>query len=239
VIVLHAGVKESLQLEEGEIILVNKPLDWTSFDIVHRVRAMFEVKKIGHAGTLDPKATGLLILCTGKMTKQIDLFMDWEKEYTGTIELGGITKSFDTETEVYETKDISGITESEVKQLFSSFIGAQQQLPPMYSAIKMNGRRLYKDARKGKEIDRPTREIVIKEFEMTSFTLPHVGFRVVCSKGTYIRTLANDIGSRLGCGAYLKQLTRTRIGEFHVNDALPVELLHTLEPKIQPAVKKL
>jgi tRNA pseudouridine55 synthase len=237
VTVQHAGMKEALHLEEGEIILVNKPLDWTSFDIVHRVRAMFEVKKIGHAGTLDPKATGLLILCTGKMTKKIDMFMDWEKEYTGIMELGSITKSFDTETEVYDKKDVNGITETEVKRVFSTFVGVQQQLPPMYSAIKMNGRRLYKDARKGKEIERPTREIEIKEFEMTSFMLPYAGFRVVCSKGTYIRTLVNDVGAMLGCGAYLKQLTRTRIGEFHVNDALPVELLHTLEPKIQPAAE--
>jgi len=233
--VLHAGVKESLHLEEGEIILVNKPVDWTSFDIVHRVRAMFEIKKIGHAGTLDPKATGLLILCTGKMTKKIDQFMDWEKEYTGIIELGGITKSFDTETEVIERKEFSHVSESELKHVIYGFIGIQQQLPPMYSAIKKNGRRLYKDARKGKEIERATREIEIKEFEMTSLNLPYVGFRVVCSKGTYIRSLANDIGVKLGCGAYLKQLTRTRIGEFHVNEALPVEQLHTLEPKIQSA----
>lgn len=232
---MHAGVKSSLNFEEGEIILVNKPLDWTSFDIVHRVRAMFDIKKIGHAGTLDPKATGLLILCTGKMTKQIDTFTGWDKEYTGTFSLGAVTKSFDTESEEIENKEFAHITESEIVQVFKRFTGIQQQLPPMFSAIKMNGRRLYKDARKGKEIERPTREVDIKEFEMTSFHLPLVGFRVVCSKGTYIRSLANDIGAALGCGAYLKQLTRTRIGEFHVNDALPVELLHTLEPKIQTA----
>jgi tRNA pseudouridine55 synthase len=232
---LHAGMKSSLNLEEGEIILVNKPLEWTSFDIVHRVRAMFEIKKIGHAGTLDPKATGLLILCTGKMTKQIDMFTGWDKEYTGIFALGAVTKSFDTESEVIENKEFAHITETEIRQIFTRFTGIQQQLPPMFSAIKMNGRRLYKDARKGKEIERPTREVEIKEFEMTSFALPYVGFRVVCSKGTYIRSLANDIGAALGCGAYLKQLTRTRIGQFHVNDALPVELLHTLEPKIQTA----
>ncbi|MFA6457478.1 MAG: tRNA pseudouridine(55) synthase TruB [Bacteroidota bacterium] len=232
----HAGQKPWLNFEEGEIILVNKPLDWTSFDIVHRVRAMFEIKKIGHAGTLDPKATGLLILCTGKMTKQIDQFIGWEKEYTGIIELGAATKSFDSETEVYETKDVSNITKDSVEAVFGSFLGLQQQLPPMYSAIKKNGRRLYKDARKGKEIERATREIFIKEFEMTSFDLPFVGFRVVCSKGTYIRSLAHDAGIRLGCGAYLKKLTRTRIGEFSLTDALPVELLHILEKKIQTTV---
>lgn len=232
----HAGMKEILNLEEGEIILVNKPLDWTSFDIVARIRAMFEIKKIGHAGTLDPKATGLLILCTGKMTKQIDTFIGWDKEYTGIFELGAITKSFDTETEVFDNKDVSGITEFDIKHGFSKFIGVQQQLPPMYSAIKLNGRRLYKDARKGKDIERATRTVEIKEFEMTSFNLPFVGFRVVCSKGTYIRSLANDVGVMLGTGAYLKQLTRTRIGDFHVDEALPVELLHTLEPKIQRSV---
>ncbi len=230
----HAGQKESLDLEAGEIILVNKPLNWTSFDIVARIRAMFEIKKIGHAGTLDPRATGLLILCTGKMTKQIDQFQGYEKEYTGIFEIGAVTKSFDTETEVFETKDFSQINRIEVEILFRSFIGIQQQLPPMYSAIKMNGRRLYKDARKGREIERPTREIEIKEFEMMSFAPPYIGFRVVCSKGTYIRSLANDIGEKLGCGAYLKELCRTKIGQFSVTDALPVEQLHLLEPKIIP-----
>lgn len=228
----HAGEKQALDLEAGEIILVNKPLNWTSFDIVARIRAMFEIKKIGHAGTLDPRATGLLILCTGKMTKKIDQFIGWEKEYTGLIEIGAVTKSFDTETEVIEQKDFSAVTKDEVEQILKSFLGVQQQLPPMYSAIKKNGRRLYKDARKGKEVERATREISIKEFEMTSFDPPHIGFRVVCSKGTYVRTLANDIGVKLGCGAYLKQLHRTRIGQFSVNDALPVEQLHLLEQKI-------
>lgn len=230
----HAGQKESLDLEAGEIILVNKPLNWTSFDIVARIRAMFEIKKIGHAGTLDPRATGLLILCTGKMTKQIDQFQGYEKEYTGIFEIGAVTKSFDTETEVFDIKDFSHVSKEEVELLFRSFIGIQQQLPPMYSAIKMNGRRLYKDARKGRDIERPTREIEIIEFEMTSFTLPYIGFRVVCSKGTYIRSLANDIGVKLGCGAYLKELCRTKIGQFSITDALPVEQLHLLEPKIIP-----
>ena len=229
----HAGEKQSLNFDEGEIILVNKPLDWTSFDIVARVKIMFDIKKIGHAGTLDPKATGLLILCTGKMTKQIDQIVGLEKEYTGIIELGATTKSFDSEMEVIEKKDFSRITNTEVEQVFSSFVGEQKQLPPMFSAIKKNGRRLYKDARKGKEIARETRDIFIKEFVMTSFNLPFIGFRVVCSKGTYIRSLANDSGEKLGCGAYLKQLTRTRIGEYSVNDAYDVTQLHLLESKIQ------
>ena len=229
----HAGLKDSLDIEEGEIILVDKPLNWTSFDIVARIRAMFDIKKIGHAGTLDPRATGLLVLCTGKMTKQIDQFIGWEKEYTGVIELGAATKSFDTETEVFETKEFAQITKTETESLFQSFLGLQQQLPPMFSAIKKNGRRLYKDARKGKDVERATREIFIKEFDLVSFDLPFVGFRVVCSKGTYIRSLANDIGIRLGCGAYLKELRRTRIGNFKVTDAMTVEFLHLLEKKIQ------
>ncbi len=228
----HAGQKQSLNFDEGEIILVNKPMDWTSFDIVARVRAMFEIKKVGHAGTLDPKATGLLILCTGKMTKQIDQFIGLEKEYTGIIELGGVTKSFDSEMEVIEQKEFNHITTTEIENVFHSFLGSQQQLPPMFSAIKKNGRRLYKDARKGKEIEREPREIFVKEFEMISFDLPYVGFRIVCSKGTYIRSLANDSGVKLGCGAYLKQLTRTRIGEFNVEDAYPVEQLHLLKQKL-------
>ncbi len=232
----HAGEKQSLNFEEGELILVNKPLDWTSFDIVARVRAMFNIKKIGHAGTLDPKATGLLILCTGKMTKQINQFIGLEKEYTGLIELGAVTKSFDSEMEAIERKDFSKISRAEVEQVFNSFIGAQKQLPPMFSAIKKNGRRLYKDARKGIEIDRETRDIFIKEFLLTSFVLPFAGFRVVCSKGTYIRSLANDSGVKLGCGAYLKQLTRTKIGEFNVNDAYDVTQLHLMESKIQQTV---
>ncbi len=232
----HAGMKNSLNLEAGEIILVNKPIDWTSFDVVARVRAMFAIKKIGHAGTLDPKATGLLVLCTGKMTKQIDQFIGLEKEYTGIIELGGTTKSFDSEMEVIDKKEFSNITENEIDLVLKSFLGKQQQLPPMFSAIKKNGRRLYKDARKGIEVERATREILIKEFEMTSYDLPYIGFRVICSKGTYIRSLANDIGVKLGCGGYLKQLHRTKVGPFSVEDAYSVEQLHLLGQKIQAKV---
>lgn len=235
---MHAGQKQQLDFEAGEIILADKPIDWTSFDIVARVRAMFDIKKIGHAGTLDPKATGLLILCTGKMTKQIDQFVGKEKEYTGIMELGARTKSFDSEMEVYDIKDVSAISDTKIKIAIESFLGVQQQLPPMYSALKKNGRRLYKDARKGIEISRDTREVDIKEFEMTSFERPFVSFRVICSKGTYVRSLVNDVGAMLGCGAYLKQLTRTRIGEFHLRDALPVERLHALQSKIQPMVPK-
>ncbi len=231
----HAGEKERLNFEEGEIILVDKPIDWTSFDIVARIRSMFDIKKLGHAGTLDPKATGLLILCSGKMTKQIDQFIGWEKEYTGTMEIGAATKSFDVETEVFERKDFSAVGQTDVERVFTSFLGKQLQLPPMYSAIKKNGRRLYKDARKGKVIERERREVFIKEFELVSFRPPLIEFRVVCSKGTYIRSLADDVGQQLGCGAYLLQLCRTRIGEFFLRDALPIERIHELQRKIIPA----
>ncbi|MFA6540273.1 MAG: tRNA pseudouridine(55) synthase TruB [Bacteroidota bacterium] len=227
----HAGMKDVLDLEAGELLLVNKPKDWTSFDVVARIRSMYHIQKIGHAGTLDPKATGLLLLCTGKMTKMIDQFLGLEKEYEGIIEIGAITKSFDSETEVIEKKEINAIRREQIIDIFKLFIGYQMQLPPMYSAVKINGRRLYKDARKGRTVEREPREIFIKEFELTSFEPPFVGFKVVCSKGTYIRSLANDVGVKLGCGAYLKELSRTRIGEYSVNDSYTVEQLHLLGEK--------
>ena len=232
----HAGQKDTLDFDAGEIILVNKPLDWTSFDVVARLRSLYSIKKIGHAGTLDPKATGLLIICTGKMTKSIIQFSDLEKEYKGTIELGSATKSFDSETEIVETKDFNGVTSMEIENVFNSYVGEQKQIPPMYSAVKINGRRLYKSARKGREVEREARDITIHEFEMTSFNLPYVGFRVVCSKGTYIRSLANDCGIKLGCGAYLKELIRTRIGPFKIEEAYTLDTIHHLEQKLQPAV---
>jgi tRNA pseudouridine55 synthase len=229
----HAGMKEMLDLEAGEIILVDKPMDWTSFDVVARVRSLHNIKKIGHAGTLDPKATGLLILCTGKMTKSISEFQDFEKEYTGVMEIGSTTKSFDSETEVIDKKEVSHIYPDMIREVFKSFLGVQQQLPPMYSAVKIDGKRLYKSARKGKDVVRQTREVFIKEFEMTSFDTPHVGFRVVCSKGTYIRALANDSGEKLGCGAFVKQLIRTRIGPYLLTDAMTMEDIHMLGTKIR------
>lgn len=231
----HAGNKEHLNFDEGEIILVNKPVDWTSFDVVARLRSMYRIKKIGHAGTLDPKATGLLIICTGRKTKSITEFQDLEKEYEGIIELGSTTKSFDAETDIIETKPVSGISAENVRDIFASFVGELTQLPPMYSAIKKNGRRLYKDARKGRDVPREARRIFIKSFDMISFKVPFVGFRVVCSKGTYVRSLANDVGAQLGCGGYLKQLVRTRIGEFTLSDALSVEQFHLLQHKLQEA----
>lgn len=228
----HAGTKEVLDFDTGEIILVDKPLDWTSFDVVARVRSLFGIKKIGHAGTLDPKASGLLILCTGKMTKQISEFQEFEKEYAGTMEIGAVTKSFDSETEIIERKEFRHITPELIRDTFSRFLGKQLQIPPMYSAVKKDGKRLYKYARKGREIQREAREITVTEFEMTSFHPPAVGFRVVCSKGTYIRSLADDAGRQLGCGAYLTSLVRTRIGPYYLDNAMSVDEIHMLGKKL-------
>lgn len=229
----HALKKDIINFDEGEVLLVHKPMDWTSFDVVARLRSMYSIKNIGHAGTLDPKATGLLIICTGKLTKAITEFQNWEKEYEGIIELGSSTKSFDSETEVIETKPIVGVSFDKIQQVFESFVGDYYQVPPMYSAIKKNGRRLYKYARKGKEVQREARLVTIKEFVLLSYNEPYAKFRVVCSKGTYVRSLANDVGEKLGCGAYLKQLTRTRIGSFTLSEAIRVDEFHLLSEKLQ------
>jgi len=225
---------ESLDFEAGELFLVDKPMDWTSFDVVHRVRDLFHVKKVGHAGTLDPKATGLLILCTGKRTKEIDEFTGKEKEYEGILQLGSTTASFDSETPIEDMKEFHSITEENMVSMFHSFLGEQSQLPPMYSAVKHSGKPLYKYARKGRSVERTPRDIEIMQFEMVSFQLPFVEFRIVCSKGTYIRSLVSDCGDKLGCGAFLKELRRTRIGEFSVRDALTIEDLHVLAQKCAP-----
>jgi len=229
----HVLKKNVINFDEGELILVHKPLDWTSFDVVARLRSMYGIKKIGHAGTLDPKATGLLILCTGRLTKAISEFQHLEKEYEGIIELGSVTKSFDSETEVIETKPIINITSEKIEHVFQSFVGEYKQIPPMYSAVKKNGRRLYKYARKGKEVQREARLVTIKEFALLSYNEPYVRFRVVCSKGTYIRSLAHEVGQKLGCGAYLKELIRTRIGNFTLSEAIKVDEFHLLSEKQQ------
>ncbi|TSA23083.1 tRNA pseudouridine(55) synthase TruB [bacterium] len=211
--------------EEGAMYLVDKPLNWTSFDVIHRLRQSLEIKKVGHAGTLDPRATGLLIVCTGKQTKRIDQFANLEKEYTGTLQLGIRTPSFDMETEVVERTDYSAVGREELASAVLSFVGRQLQTPPMYSAVKHLGKPLYKYARKGRTLDRKAKEIDVREFSMLSFVPPEVGFRVVCSKGTYIRSLVSDLGDRLGCGAALTSLRRTRIGTYRVEDALTIEQL--------------
>jgi tRNA pseudouridine55 synthase len=211
--------------DEGEVLLIDKPLHWTSFDVVDKIRRWFGIEKAGHAGTLDPRATGLLILCTGRQTKRIDQFANLDKEYVGTFELGIQTPSFDMETRVTERLDYSGVSIDELRSVVVRFTGRQLQTPPMYSAVKHHGKPLYKYARKGKTLERQPKEIEVKEFSVLSFVPPVAEFRVVCSKGTYIRSLVSDIGNKLGCGAALTSLRRTRIGTYRVEDALTIEEL--------------
>lgn len=212
------------EFAEGQLLLINKPYKWTSFDVVGKLRNAFKPLKlkVGHAGTLDPLATGLLIICTGKMTKQIDTFQAEEKEYTGTMVLGATTPSYDMETEVDRTFNISNISVEDMQAALGQFIGTIQQYPPAHSAIKIDGERLYEKARRGEEVERRTREVTIAEFELTRIELPEVDFRVVCSKGTYIRSLVHDFGAALGNGAYLSRLRRTRSGNFKIEDAREV-----------------
>lgn len=209
--------------EQGQVLLINKPLEWTSFDAVRKIRNLVRIKKVGHAGTLDPLATGLLIICTGKFTKRINEFMAQEKEYTGTFVLGATTPTYDLESEPVNHQSLEGITEEMIRQQTAPFVGEILQVPPAHSAIKKDGKRVYELARKGVEVKLEPRKITIKEFEITSIQGPVVGFRVVCSTGTYIRSLANDFGAKLGCGAYLSSLCRTRIGSFTLEQSMTME----------------
>jgi tRNA pseudouridine55 synthase len=203
----------------GEVFLINKPYQWTSFDVVKKVRNALKIKKVGHAGTLDPLATGLLIVCAGKKTKSIDDYMAQEKEYTGTFVLGKTTESFDLEKEVVDVADPSAITLDQVKSAVAQLTGDILQIPPMHSAIKVDGKRVYESARKGIEVKMEPRPVTVSEFEITAYENPEVHFRIVCSKGTYIRSLARDLGEILGVGVYLSALTRTRIGDFRLANA--------------------
>jgi len=212
-----------MEFVTDRVLLINKPLRWTSFDVVHKLRYKLGIRKIGHAGTLDPLATGLLIICTGKMTKQIDGYQGMEKEYTGKFVIGQMTPSHDLETEVSPAMDYSSVSTTDIKNAAASFIGNIQQVPPIHSAIKVDGKRSYKLARKGKEAELKSREVTVSEFEITNISLPEVTFKIVCSKGTYIRSLARDFGNTLGVGAYLSELCRTRIGNFKLEDALTIE----------------
>lgn len=207
-------------MEKDQVLLINKPYDWTSFDVVKYIRNALGGIKIGHAGTLDPLATGLLILCTGKMTKKISEIQDAEKEYTGTFTLGATTASYDLETEPTNLKDFSEITPDQINLAAKQFIGELQQTPPPHSAVKIGGRRAYAMARNDEVFVLKPKTIIIREFEITNIELPNVFFRVVCGKGTYIRSLANDLGEKLGCGAYLSALCRTRIGNYLLETAL-------------------
>lgn len=203
----------------GKVLLIDKPLEWTSFDAVKKVRILTKISKVGHAGTLDPLATGLLIICTGKFTKKINEYMAQEKEYTGSFTLGATTPTYDLESEPVDLRDISSITEEQIRAATAPFIGEIDQIPPAHSAIKKEGVPMYKLARKGKEVKLDPRRITIHAFDITAIEGAKVYFRVVCSTGTYIRSLAHDFGAALGCGAYLSALRRTRIGAFSVEDA--------------------
>jgi tRNA pseudouridine55 synthase len=214
--------------EAGEVLLIDKPLTWTSFDVVKKVRNTLRIKKIGHAGTLDPLASGLLILCTGKFTKSIDQIQAQEKEYTGTIILGQYTPSYDKETEVTETKDISHLTPETIKAAAESFVGTIEQVPPIYSAVMVDGKRAYDLARRGKAAELKPRTITIKAFDITNIEGEVVTFRVVCTKGTYIRSLAHDLGVKLEVGGHLGSLVRTRIGEYKLEDALTIEAIQAI-----------
>jgi tRNA pseudouridine55 synthase len=219
-----------LDFQAGQVIMIDKPLGWTSFKVVHKLRQILGVKKIGHAGTLDPLATGLLILATGKKTKEIDSYQAQEKTYTGTITLGKTSPSMDLETEPDAIYSVTGITKEDILKARDKFRGKIQQIPPMYSAVKFQGKTMYNLARKGKVIELTPREIEIKEFEITSVDIPEVHFRIVCSKGTYIRVIAHEIGKELGCGGILSSLRRSNIGEYSVDEAFSMDEIKDLFP---------
>lgn len=214
-------VHEAMQgFLDGQVILIDKPLRWTSFDAVKKIRILTGVSKVGHAGTLDPLATGLLIICTGKFTKKINEYMGMEKEYTGSFTLGAVTPTFDLESEPTDFKVIDHLTETDLQRAAQSLTGEIWQTPPIHSAIKKEGKPVYLLARKGHEVKLEPRKITISTFDITKIELPVIEFRVVCTTGTYIRSLASDFGKALGTGAYLSSLRRTRIGSFSVNDAM-------------------
>jgi tRNA pseudouridine55 synthase len=209
------------QLQEGYVLLVDKPLTWTSFDALNKLRRQMKAK-IGHCGTLDPLATGLLICCTGKMTKRITEYQKQAKEYTGIIHLGAITPTYDLESHPENFQPFEHLKEEEILTATKQFTGDILQVPPSHSAIQKDGKRAYELAREGKEVKLEPRSVTISAFEITKIALPEVHFRVDCSTGTYIRSLANDFGAALGCGGYLQELRRTKIGDFNVEDALTV-----------------
>ncbi|MEI8004867.1 MAG: tRNA pseudouridine(55) synthase TruB [Bacteroidota bacterium] len=219
----------SLQFEQGEVLLINKPYQWTSFDVVAKLRSLIcshlKIKKIktGHAGTLDPLATGLLIVCTGKFTKRIDEFQGLDKEYTGTFRIGATTPSFDLEKEIDKELPFEHVTMEHIHEAVAQLSGTYDQVPPAFSAKKIAGRRAYKYARLEQEVEIKPRNITISGFEITEVSLPYLCFRISCSKGTYIRSVARDLGVILGTGAHLTALCRTRIGQYHLRDAWEME----------------
>lgn len=209
--------------DEGEVILLNKPLTWTSFDAVNKIKKACKIKKIGHAGTLDPLATGLLILCTGKKTKEIDTYQGAEKEYTGKLVLGKTTPSVDLETTFDAEYPIEHITPGLLNAAVKQLTGTIEQYPPIYSAVKMGGERLYKKARRGETVEIKPRTVTVSVFEIDAANFPEISFRIVCSKGTYIRSLVRDVGMLVESGAYMSELCRTRIGSFWLKDADEIE----------------
>ncbi len=221
----HTPLFDSLDLNEGTILTLNKPLHWTSFDVVKKVRSILSAKKVGHAGTLDPLATGLLIICTGKKTKDIIYYQSLEKVYTGEMILGKTTPSIDLETYFDSEIPYGHITETAIHKLVPTFVGMIRQVPPTYSAVKAYGERAYKKARKGQEIILSPRQVFIRSFVVTSIRIPSVKFEVTCGKGTYIRSLVRDFGKQLGVGAYLNALCRTQIGPFRLEDAYDIASL--------------
>ncbi len=223
--IISVAADTKLLFEDGQVLLIDKPLHWTSFDMVRKIRGMLRIKKVGHAGTLDPLATGLLIICTGKFTKKINEYMSAIKEYTGSFILGAVTPTYDLESLPEQEKDFSFVTDELLFTTVKKFEGEIDQFPPVYSAIKKEGVALYELARRGEAVELKSRKINIYDFIITSVELPIVHFKVICSTGTYIRSLAHDVGRDLGCGAYLSSLRRTKIGEFKVDDAETIEQL--------------
>ena len=208
---------------EGQTLLIDKDLEWTSFDVVKKIKFLIKCKKVGHAGTLDPLATGLLVLCTGKNTKKINDIQNQNKEYTGEFTLGKTTPSHDLETEFIESNDLDGVTEEKINDLRKNFIGEQFQRPPRFSAVKVKGKRAYQFARKNENIEIKEKKINIHEFKISEINLPNISFMISCTKGTYIRSIARDFGKALGCGAVLTKLRRTKIGEFDVKHAFKID----------------
>ncbi|MEB2355604.1 MAG: tRNA pseudouridine(55) synthase TruB [Ignavibacteriales bacterium] len=210
---------QNLDYLSGQVILIDKPVNWTSFDVVSKIRKLIKVKKVGHAGTLDPLATGLLIVCTGKKTKEISDYQEKRKKYTGIITLGKSSPSMDLATDVTEKILSDNLTQDKIIEVRNKFLGKILQVPPMYSAVKHKGKALYKFARAGKEVEREPKQVEVFSFEILKIDLPDIHFEIVCSKGTYIRTIANDFGNELNCGGILSLLRRTEIGEYKVDDA--------------------
>ena len=219
---MNATIKRS-ELNTGQIIAIDKPEGWTSFDVVNKLRRLTGVKKVGHAGTLDPFATGVLLVCFANATKQVDALMELEKEYHGTLMLGSETDSHDVTGRVIAQRPVPALTKAQLEPVVRRYVGEILQIPPMYSAIKKGGRRLYQLARKGEHIALEPRRVTVYAFEMTAVNLPEISFEVTCSRGTYVRALARDIGNDLGCGAFLKTLRRTRVGPYTAGAALSIE----------------